>query len=169
MCVCPRSEDSNKKPGTPGTPGSHDLEAALRRLSLRRDNYISERRFFEEERERKLAELAGKGELFSGSMTPTESIMSLGSHPSLGSGWSGYSFGARSYLPEKLQIVKPLEGDLLVLCPAPAPGHSRAPRPLPLLVVDSLWGLLLNQEEGSLSSQHSFYFRHAQPRCWFEI
>ncbi|XP_062320785.1 trafficking kinesin-binding protein 1 isoform X3 [Osmerus eperlanus] len=106
------SEDSNKKPGTPGTPGSHDLEAALRRLSLRRDNYISERRFFEEERERKLAELAGKGELFSGSMTPTESIMSLGSHPSLGSGWSGYSFGARSYLPEKLQIVKPLEGSV---------------------------------------------------------
>uniref|UniRef100_A0A3P8ZHL9 Trafficking protein, kinesin binding 1a n=1 Tax=Esox lucius TaxID=8010 RepID=A0A3P8ZHL9_ESOLU len=101
--------DSNKKPGTPGTPGSRDLEAALRRLSLRRDNYLSERRFFEEERDRKLQGLAEKGELYGGSVTPTDSIMSLGgSHSS--SIWSGYSFSSRSYLPEKLQIVKPLEG-----------------------------------------------------------
>ncbi|KAM6967857.1 trafficking kinesin-binding protein 1-like [Aplochiton taeniatus] len=106
-------QDSNKRPpGTPGTPGSQDLEAALRRLSLRRDNYLSERRFFEEERERKLADLADKGELYggSGTGTPTESLMSLCMHPSLGSIWSGYSFSSRSYLPEKLQIVKPLEG-----------------------------------------------------------
>ncbi|KAG5856795.1 hypothetical protein ANANG_G00011680 [Anguilla anguilla] len=34
-------DDSNKKPGTPGTPGSQDLETALRRLSLRRENYLS--------------------------------------------------------------------------------------------------------------------------------
>ncbi|XP_071025966.1 trafficking kinesin-binding protein 1-like isoform X6 [Oncorhynchus clarkii lewisi] len=102
-------DDSNKKPGTPGTPGSQDLEAALRRLSLRRDNYLSERRFFEEERDRKLQGLVEKGEVDNGSMTPTESIMSLGgTHPS--SIWSGYSFSSRSYLPEKLQIVKPLEG-----------------------------------------------------------
>nr|XP_046194176.1 trafficking kinesin-binding protein 1 isoform X3 [Oncorhynchus gorbuscha] len=102
-------DDSNKKPGTPGTPGSQDLEAALRRLSLRRDNYLSERRFFEEERDRKLQGLVEKGEVYNGSMTPTESIMSLGgTHPS--SIWSGYSFSSRSYLPEKLQIVKPLEG-----------------------------------------------------------
>ncbi|XP_041709000.2 trafficking kinesin-binding protein 1 isoform X4 [Coregonus clupeaformis] len=102
-------DDSNKKPGTPGTPGSQDLEAALRRLSLRRDNYLSERRFFEEERDRKLQGLVEKGEVYSGSMTPTESIMSLGgTHSS--SVWSGYSFSSRSYLPEKLQIVKPLEG-----------------------------------------------------------
>uniref|UniRef100_A0A673YX24 Trafficking kinesin protein 1 n=1 Tax=Salmo trutta TaxID=8032 RepID=A0A673YX24_SALTR len=103
------ADDSNKKPGTPGTPGSQDLEAALRRLSLRRDNYLSERRFFEEERDRKLQGLVEKGEVYNGSMTPTESIMSLGgTHPS--SIWSGYSFSSRSYLPEKLQIVKPLEG-----------------------------------------------------------
>uniref|UniRef100_A0A3P8TKE4 Trafficking kinesin protein 1 n=1 Tax=Amphiprion percula TaxID=161767 RepID=A0A3P8TKE4_AMPPE len=107
------SEDSNKRPpGTPGTPGSRDLEAALRRLSLRRDNYLSEKRFFEEERERKLAYLAkeeekGGGESSGGPGTPTESLLSLCSHPSI---WSGYSFTARSYLPEKLQIVKPLEG-----------------------------------------------------------
>ncbi|XP_039973005.1 trafficking kinesin-binding protein 1-like isoform X2 [Xiphias gladius] len=110
------SEDSNKRPpGTPGTPGSRDLEAALRRLSLRRDNYLSEKRFFEEERERKLAYLAkeeekGGGESSGGPGTPTESLFSLCSHPSFGSVWSGYSFTARSYLPEKLQIVKPLEG-----------------------------------------------------------
>lgn len=32
-------------------------------------------------------------------------------------------------------------------------------------------GLLegLEQQEGSMNLQHSFYFRHTQPRCWFEI
>ncbi|XP_016423148.1 trafficking kinesin-binding protein 1-like isoform X2 [Sinocyclocheilus rhinocerous] len=111
------SDDSNRKPGTPGTPGSRDLEAALRRLSLRRDNYISERRFFEEERERKLNALAeeksdlyeerdgGSGSEDGGPLTPADSIMSLGT---LHSVYSIYS--VRSYLPEKLQIVKPLEG-----------------------------------------------------------
>ncbi|KAM8869127.1 trafficking kinesin-binding protein 1 isoform 2-T2 [Spinachia spinachia] len=110
------SEDSNKRPpGTPGTPGSRDLEAALRRLSLRRDNYLSEKRFFEDERERKLAYLAkeeekGGGGSSGGPGTPTESLLSLCSHASFGSVWSGYSMSARSYLPDKLQIVKPLEG-----------------------------------------------------------
>ncbi|XP_013858810.1 trafficking kinesin-binding protein 1 isoform X2 [Austrofundulus limnaeus] len=115
-CSDDGSEDSNKRPpGTPGTPGSRDLEAALRRLSLRRDNYLSEKRFFEEERERKLAYLAkeeekGGGDGSGGPGTPTESLLSLCSHPSFGSILSGYSMAARSYLPEKLQIVKPLEG-----------------------------------------------------------
>uniref|UniRef100_A0A2I3GNP4 Trafficking kinesin protein 1 n=1 Tax=Nomascus leucogenys TaxID=61853 RepID=A0A2I3GNP4_NOMLE len=108
----PGNDERSKKPGTPGTPGSHDLETALRRLSLRRENYLSERRFFEEEQERKLQELAEKGELRSGSLTPTESIMSLGTHSRFSefTGFSGMSFSSRSYLPEKLQIVKPLEG-----------------------------------------------------------
>ncbi|KAG8521545.1 Trafficking kinesin-binding protein 1 [Galemys pyrenaicus] len=107
-----QGNEDRKKPGTPGTPGSHDLETALRRLSLRRENYLSERRFFEEEQERKLRELAEKGELLSGSLTPTESIMSLGTHSRFSefTGFSGTSFSSRSYLPEKLQIVKPLEG-----------------------------------------------------------
>ncbi|XP_037532337.1 trafficking kinesin-binding protein 1 [Nematolebias whitei] len=115
-CPDDGSEDSNKRPpGTPGTPGSRDLEAALRRLSLRRDNYLSEKRFFEEERERKLAypskeEEKEGGEGSGGPGTPTESLLSLCSHPSFGSILSGYSITARSYLPEKLQIVKPLEG-----------------------------------------------------------
>ncbi|XP_034468237.1 trafficking kinesin-binding protein 1 isoform X2 [Hippoglossus hippoglossus] len=109
-------EDSNKRPpGTPGTPGSRDLQAALRRLSLRRDNYFSEKRFLDAERERKLAYLSkedekGGGESSGGPGSPTESLLSMCSHPSIGSVWSGYSFTARSYLPEKLQIVKPLEG-----------------------------------------------------------
>lgn len=117
----PSTDDSNKKPGTPGTPGSQDLEAALRRLSLRRDNYLSERRFFEEERDRKLQGLVEKGEVDNGSMTPTESIMSLGG-THLSSIWSGYSFSSRSYLPEKLQIVKPLEGDSSPTTSHPAAG-----------------------------------------------
>ncbi|XP_043920662.1 trafficking kinesin-binding protein 1 isoform X3 [Protopterus annectens] len=107
-------EDANIKPGTPGTPGSRDLETALRRLSLRRENYLSERRFFEEDRERKLRELAEKDDFHSGSATPTESIMSLGTHSGISdfTGFSGMSIGSRSYLPEKLQIVKPLEGSV---------------------------------------------------------
>ncbi|XP_072268385.1 trafficking kinesin-binding protein 1 isoform X7 [Pyxicephalus adspersus] len=107
------SDDKNKKPGTPGTPGSNDLETALRRLSLRRENYLLERKFFEDDQERKLRSLAEKEDLRSGSVTPTESIMSLGTHSSRLSeftGISGMSFSSRSYLPEKLQIVKPLEG-----------------------------------------------------------
>ncbi|XP_060103497.1 trafficking kinesin-binding protein 1 isoform X3 [Heteronotia binoei] len=104
--------EEKKKPGTPGTPGSSDLETALRRLSLRRENYLSERKFFEEEQERKLRELAEKGQLHSGTVTPTESIMSLGTHSRFSefTGYSGMSISSRSYLPEKLQIVKPLEG-----------------------------------------------------------
>lgn len=153
------SEDSNKKPGTPGTPGSHDLEAALRRLSLRRDNYLSERRFFEEERERKLLALAGEkrepcgdsdGE-GGGSLTDADSILSLGN---LHSVYSIYS--TRSYLPEKLQIVKPLEGD------------QNKDRPPVLHLLDTFWALI-HQHSDDLSTQHSFYFRHAHPRCWFEI
>lgn len=248
-----RSEDSNKRPpGTPGTPGSRDLEAALRRLSLRRDNYLSEKRFFEEERERKLAYLAkeeekgGRGSS-GGPGTPTESLFSLCSHPSLGSIWSGYSFTARSYLPEKLQIVKPLEGDyfsqrhtssntesivndngsaqkpqqnsncvylqtpesytqtnqtqsqnqhqgqyLMFHNDSPSRIYLRATQspktlqrspsllelssqqsiPLHLRAPPALVrGLLeaLEQQGGSLNLQHSFYFRHTQPRCWFEV
>lgn len=255
------SEDSNKRPpGTPGTPGSRDLEAALRRLSLRRDNYLSEKRFFEEERERKLAYLA-KEEEKGGPGTPTESLFSLSSHTSVGSIWSGYSFTPRSYLPEKLQIVKPLEGDYssqshkssnlphdekenqnfgsekafgneneilkekhnenqnqvqnssltpprarsqgcetqsqatqnenqylifhkcnqskIFLSASPDPNKLRRSSSLmelssfsssqpPLAVATGLLERLV-QQDGSLNLQHSFYFRHTQLRCSFEI
>lgn len=222
MATPSRSEDSNRRPpGTPGTPGSRDLEAALRRLSLRRDNYLSEKRFFEEERERKLAYLAREdekegGENSGGPATPTESLFSLCSHPSL---WSGYSFAARSYLPEKLQIVKPLEGDYSDGAERRHPPHTQTHqdrshnqrrladqyvvfdnhspsriylrasegrrKSSSLLELSGRSSLQLQQgaslalaaglleamemQGGALNLQHSFYFRHTQPRCWFEV
>uniref|UniRef100_A0A4W5K873 Si:dkey-28e7.3 n=1 Tax=Hucho hucho TaxID=62062 RepID=A0A4W5K873_9TELE len=112
-----------KRLGMPGMPGGQDLEAALRCLSDRQQNHASERPFFEVERERKLRALAaelGQGELgSSGFLTPNDSLVSSsvaststnysnGSslHSSAGSG------GSRSYLPDRLQIVKPLEGSV---------------------------------------------------------
>lgn len=176
--------------------------------------------------------------------TPTESLFSLCSHPSLGSVWSGYAFTTRSYLPEKLQIVKPLEGDassqrhkntlhnnrmlqkhqqndmktsdLVFLCSPPIQPENKSqtiqnqsqylilhnyssskifmsasqnPRTLqgsssllesssllssqvhlkgPLALITGLLEVL-EQQGGSLNLQHSFYFRHTQPRCWFEL
>ncbi|MBN3312535.1 TRAK2 protein, partial [Atractosteus spatula] len=93
--------------GQPGTPGSSDLAAALRRLSLRRENYLCERQFFEDERERKLRALSGAGA--SGRSSPTGSVFSTGtSFTDL----SGSSSCFKTFLPEKLQIVKPIEGSL---------------------------------------------------------
>ncbi|XP_067362697.1 trafficking kinesin-binding protein 1-like isoform X1 [Channa argus] len=83
--------------------GAEDLRLALRRLSLRRQNNLSERRYFEEERERR----RGRGGLQDvlgqeSALTPSESIMSLGNL---------HLWASRGpYLPDKLQIVKPLEG-----------------------------------------------------------
>nr|XP_020441974.1 trafficking kinesin-binding protein 1-like isoform X2 [Monopterus albus] len=84
--------------------GAEELRLALRRLSLRRQNNLSERRFFEEERERRQG---GHGGLHyalgqESALTPSESIMSLGNL---------HLWASRGpYLPDKLQIVKPLEG-----------------------------------------------------------
>ncbi|XP_056154152.1 trafficking kinesin-binding protein 1-like isoform X2 [Lampris incognitus] len=96
------SDGREKKAG-----GAEDLRLALRRLSLRRQNNLSERRFFEEERER----WRGRGGLQDGlalaeggGLTPSDSIMSLGSIHLLAS--------RGPYLPDKLQIVKPLEGSV---------------------------------------------------------
>ncbi|KAK7139151.1 hypothetical protein R3I93_016321 [Phoxinus phoxinus] len=77
--------------------GSEELKLALRRLSLRRQNCLSERLFFEGERGRRNREPADSGD-YSNRLVHSESIMSLGA-------WS-----SRPYLPDKLQIVKPLEG-----------------------------------------------------------
>ncbi|XP_066497635.1 trafficking kinesin-binding protein 1 [Hoplias malabaricus] len=81
--------------------GSEELKLALRRLSLRRQNCASERQFFEEERERRQREGTERRFVAEGTprgrrLVPSESIMSVGS-------WS------RPF-PDKLQIVKPLEG-----------------------------------------------------------
>ncbi|XP_040044243.2 trafficking kinesin-binding protein 1 isoform X1 [Gasterosteus aculeatus] len=84
--------------------GAEDLRLALRRLSLRRQNNLSERRFFEDERERRRGRHGGlRGSPSPESaLTPSESIMSLGNL---------HLWASRGpYLPDKLQIVKPLEG-----------------------------------------------------------
>ncbi|KAI1887122.1 hypothetical protein AGOR_G00202880 [Albula goreensis] len=115
-----QSELEEKRLGQPGTPGGQDLEAALRRLSARQENHESERPFFEVERERKLQALAAQaeGEGSSGFLTPNDSILSTGTNysgSSHNSSGSGLSSGSRSYLPDRLQIVKPLEGSVTLL------------------------------------------------------
>uniref|UniRef100_A0A673K2W5 Trafficking kinesin-binding protein 1-like n=1 Tax=Sinocyclocheilus rhinocerous TaxID=307959 RepID=A0A673K2W5_9TELE len=77
--------------------GSEELKLALRRLSLRRQNCLSERLFFEGERERRNRQPADSVD-YSNRLVHSESIMSLG------------AWASRPYLPDKLQIVKPLEG-----------------------------------------------------------
>ncbi|XP_061463984.1 trafficking kinesin-binding protein 2 isoform X2 [Rhineura floridana] len=97
-----------QKLGYPGVPGEDDLATALHRLSLRQQNYLSEKQFFEKEWERRMCSLTDHKEL-SGCSTPVESCLSAGSS-SEPTDFSGTSCSLRSLLPEKLQIVKPLEG-----------------------------------------------------------
>ncbi|NXA48510.1 TRAK2 protein, partial [Nothocercus julius] len=98
-----------EKPGQPGDPGDSDLATALHRLSLRRQNYLSEKQFFEEEWERRLRLLAEQKEEASGCSTPSESSCSLGTSSEF-TDLSACSGNIRVLLPEKLQIVKPIEG-----------------------------------------------------------
>uniref|UniRef100_UPI003AAF2396 trafficking kinesin-binding protein 2 isoform X1 n=1 Tax=Centroberyx gerrardi TaxID=166262 RepID=UPI003AAF2396 len=99
--------------GQPGCPGGNDLTSALHRLSLRRQNFLSERQFFQAERDRKLQALAGAAAEpewgGSGCSSP------MGSAFSSFSNLSELSFASslfKTFLPEKLQIVKPMEGSL---------------------------------------------------------
>ncbi|XP_066503154.1 trafficking kinesin-binding protein 1 [Hoplias malabaricus] len=115
----PSNEQScveSKRLGQPGTPGGQDLEEALRSLSARQENHSSERPFFEVERERKLRALGGSGSgsmgASSGFLTPNDSVVSTGTNYSGSSQHSSGSSSSRSYLPERLQIVKPLEGSV---------------------------------------------------------
>lgn len=107
-----RGEGAGEEPRA--APGRQDLEAAVERLSVRQQSHASEERsFFEAERERKLWRLRD-GESSSGFFTPNESIVSTGTNYSGGSELtvgSGFSLGSLTYLPDKLQIVKPLEGE----------------------------------------------------------
>ncbi|CAM9602076.1 unnamed protein product [Lampetra fluviatilis] len=103
--------DGSQRLGDRGSPSCRDLQAALHRLMLRRENVQCERRYFEEERERRRSREHGAdgadgayGVLPSGLLTPADSIMSIGTCLSF-----------RSFLPDKLQIVKPMEGSVTLL------------------------------------------------------
>lgn len=87
----------------------NNLETALHRLHLRRQNFLSERQFFKEECERRLKYLEDEREQ-NGCSSPTGSILSMSTHLSDFTDCSATSSTLRSLLPEKLQIVKPLEG-----------------------------------------------------------
>ncbi|NP_001126964.1 trafficking kinesin-binding protein 2 [Pongo abelii] len=100
---------SSQKMGQPGPSGDSDLATALHRLSLRRQNYLSEKQFFAEEWQRKIQVLADQKEGVSGCVTPTESLPSLCTNQSEITDLSSASC-LRGFMPEKLQIVKPLEG-----------------------------------------------------------
>ncbi|KAJ8003961.1 hypothetical protein DPEC_G00153840 [Dallia pectoralis] len=98
--------------GKPGAPGHNDLVSALHRLSLRRQNFLCERKFFLAERDKMLHSLAGGEESDvegSGYSSPMGSNMS--SFTNL-SEFSVSSSCFKTFLPEKLQIVKPMEGSL---------------------------------------------------------
>ncbi|XP_043530556.1 trafficking kinesin-binding protein 1-like [Chiloscyllium plagiosum] len=106
-------EDGERKPGTPGTPGCRDLQAALQRLSLRQQA-SSEKTLFDQDREQKLNTLVDEETLSSGLVTPAESVLSTGTNYSGSSGmtgFSGFSVSSRPNFPDKLKIVKPLEGE----------------------------------------------------------
>ncbi|XP_077370499.1 trafficking kinesin-binding protein 2 isoform X2 [Festucalex cinctus] len=97
--------------GQPGSPGGNDLTKALHRLSLRRQNFLSEHQFFKAERAKKLQTLAGAEthDAGSGCSSPMGSVFSSFSNLSeLSIGSSVF----KTFLPEKLQIVKPMEGSL---------------------------------------------------------
>ncbi|XP_016123607.1 trafficking kinesin-binding protein 2 isoform X4 [Sinocyclocheilus grahami] len=101
----------NSRLGQPGSPGGNDLTSALNRLSLRRQNFLCERQFFQAERERKLQELAAAESEGGGSGCSSP----MGSTVSSFSNLSEFSISSscfKTFLPEKLQIVKPLEGSL---------------------------------------------------------
>lgn len=96
------NQDSSSDVQEKKASGADDLRLALRRLSLRRQNNLSERRYFEEERERRRGGHGGISLGHESPLTPSESIMSLGNLQL----WASRG----PYLPDKLQIVKPLEG-----------------------------------------------------------
>ncbi|XP_062451323.1 huntingtin-associated protein 1 [Rhea pennata] len=107
--VSARGEEAGEERGA--VPRRHDLEAAVQRLSARQESHASERSFFETEREHKLRRLR-EVESSSGFLTPNESVVSTGSGGSELTAGSGFSLGSLSFLPDKLQIVKPLEGSV---------------------------------------------------------
>uniref|UniRef100_A0A8C9R8C6 Trafficking kinesin protein 2 n=1 Tax=Scleropages formosus TaxID=113540 RepID=A0A8C9R8C6_SCLFO len=110
---CGKFEYACWKTGPPGSPSGSDLASALHRLSLRRQNFLCERQFIEAERGRKPQALdpEGPGEDSSRSGCGSLDGSIVSSVTSL-SDFSAASVCFRTFLPEKLQIVKPMEGSL---------------------------------------------------------
>uniref|UniRef100_A0A8C5U8G5 Uncharacterized protein n=1 Tax=Malurus cyaneus samueli TaxID=2593467 RepID=A0A8C5U8G5_9PASS len=133
---CSGSEDGypNAVPafqrGLAGSPGPAGPGGAVQRLSVRQQSHLNEERsFFEAERERKLWRLKD-GASSSGSLTPEGSVVSTGTSYSGSSeltAASSFSLGSLSYLPDKLQIVKPLEGEGQSGSHLSSPGVSHPP------------------------------------------
>ncbi|XP_076089486.1 trafficking kinesin-binding protein 1-like isoform X2 [Mytilus galloprovincialis] len=96
--------------GRPGIPGSNDLETALRKLSLRRANELNEQDYKDEENKRHRQRSENENSTPGICQTP-DSTLSTGSGLS---GLSGMTGSSNPYyrLPEKLRIVKPLEGSV---------------------------------------------------------
>ncbi|XP_016321421.1 trafficking kinesin-binding protein 2-like [Sinocyclocheilus anshuiensis] len=101
----------NSRLGQPGSPRGNDLTSALNCLSLRRQNFLCERQFFQVERERKLQELAAAESEGGGSSCSSPMGSTVSSFTNL-SEFSISSSCFKTFLPEKLQIVKPMEGSL---------------------------------------------------------
>ncbi|XP_028924977.1 trafficking kinesin-binding protein 2 isoform X2 [Ornithorhynchus anatinus] len=102
----PKDERKGDPPGSDG-----DLATALHRLRLRRQNDLSERRFFAEAWDHQLRHLGdGEEEEAGGSRSPPPSFASPGTFRWELTDLSAGSSCLRAFVPEKLQIVKPLEG-----------------------------------------------------------
>ncbi|KAG1962209.1 trafficking kinesin-binding protein [Pimephales promelas] len=151
----------NSRRGQPGSPGGNDLTSAVNRLSLRRQNFVCERQFFQAERDRKLKPSDAGA---SGCSSPTGSTVS--SFTNL----SEFSFSSscfKTFLPEKLQIVKPMEGSLtlhhwqqlakphLATILDPHPGVvTKGFRPLPQDCVYHLNDLEEDEDQAKISREH---------------
>lgn len=156
----------NSRLGQPGSPGGNNLTSALNRLSLRRQNFLCERQFFQAERDRKLQELAAAESDGGGSGCSSPMGSTVSSFTNL-SEFSISSSCFKTFLPEKLQIVKPMEGSLtlhhwqqlakphLATILDPHPGVvTKGFRPLPQDNVYHLNDLEEDEDQAKLSWEH---------------
>ncbi|XP_048834105.1 trafficking kinesin-binding protein 2-like [Brienomyrus brachyistius] len=108
----PAEGDSNRPRRTPpGSPAAEDdLSSVLHRLSLRRQNFLCERRFFQAEQNvnPSAPNVGARGGKGNGCGSPSRSTLSAPNLLEMSATPSCY----KTFLPEKLQIVKPMEGSL---------------------------------------------------------
>eukprot|EP00057_Strongylocentrotus_purpuratus_P029495 XP_011683969.1 PREDICTED: trafficking kinesin-binding protein 1 [Strongylocentrotus purpuratus] len=98
---------SGLHPPVSSIPGSNDLETALRRLKLRRENETAERDYAELHVNSPTC--PSPDSMLSG-LSGISGISTVPMGGGGGGGGGGQSF--RAYMPEKLQIVKPMEGSM---------------------------------------------------------